>query len=211
MRERFSLFPEYWYYLSCVAMETGHFKEGLEACDTFFKVNRGIFRDDPMAGSVALNKAFMMEKTSASKPEIRRCLELAWKGNVLRGDWQMGYLAAIMYKGVFDEKQTAEKMLEHAITLIESAINDRQQYGAKAGVTLEEGLRNCRSALHHLRGEPVEPQDEMEVSLLKTQNVVIEKDGEPSIMDVTNKWVSISLPDDKHRLCFRTLLISGYF
>lgn len=156
MNERFSQFPEYWYYLSCVALETGHFGKGIEACDTFFKVNRGIFRDDPLVGTVALNKAFMLAKIDANKPELRRCLEIAWKSNALRGDWQISYLAVMMYKGVFNEQDKAEMMLEHAVSLIESAIRDRQQYSAKAGVTLEEGLLNCRNALHQLRGEPLE-------------------------------------------------------
>lgn len=156
MNERFSQFPEYWYYLSCAALETGHFEKGIEACDTFFKVNRGIFRDDPMVGIVALNKAFMLPKTDANKPELWRCLEIAWKNNSLCGDWQVSYLAAIIYKGSFNDKSKAEMMLEHAVSLIESAIRDRQQYSAKAGVTLEEGLLNCRNALHQLRGEPLE-------------------------------------------------------
>lgn len=156
MNERFSQFPEYWYYLSCVALETGHFAKGIEACDVFFKVNRGIFRDDPMVGTIALNKAFMLPKTDANKPELRRCLEIAWTNNVLRGDWQISYLAAMMYKGVFNEQDKAEMMLEHAVSLIESAIRERQQFSSKAGVTLEEGLLNCRNALHQLRGEPLE-------------------------------------------------------
>ena len=164
MRERFSLFPEYWYYLSCSAMETGHFKEGLEACDTFFKVNRGLFRDDPMVGTVAFNKAFMLPKTKENKPEVRRCLELAWtkNANVTHPDWQLDYLAAIMYKGVFDEKEKSEMMLEHAIALIEQESRERTRYGSKAGVTLDEGLRNCRNALRQLRGEPIEEESKEE-------------------------------------------------
>lgn len=200
MRERFCLFPEYWYYLSGVAMETGHIKEGLDACDTFFKVNRGIFRDDPMEGVVAVNKAFMLPKTDTNKQEIRRCLELAWKNNILRGDWQIGYLAAIMYKGVFKEQQTAEMMLEHAIVLIESAINNRRQNGVQAGMPLEDGLRNCRNALHQLRGESLESRNEMEESLITTQNVVLEEKYADSlnVTGITNKWVSFSLPNDDH-------------
>ena len=199
MREHFSLFPEYWYYLSCVAMETGHFKEGIEACDTFFHVNRGIFRDDPMEGTVAFNKAFMLPKTEANKGEIRRCLELAWKNNILRGDWQLEYLVAIMFKGVFNEKEKAVDMLEHAIALIEQESRDRIRYGNKAGVTIDEGLRNCRNALHELRGEPLEEENEMESSLIRTQNIVIE-DGNDSldITGITNNLVSFSLPNDEH-------------
>ena len=161
MRERFSRFPEYWYYFSCVAMETGHFKEGIEACDTFFKINRGIFRDDPMEGAVAFNKAFMLPKTDLNKQEVRRCLELAWKNNSLRGDWQLDYLVAIMYKGIFNEQEKAEMMLEHAIALIEQESREQTRYGNKAGVTLKEGLRNCRNALHELRGEALEPMEDV--------------------------------------------------
>ena len=157
MRERFSLFPEYWYYLSCVAMETGHFKEGLEACDQFFNANRHIFRDDPMEGTVAFNKAFMLPKTDLNKQEIRRCLELASENNALRGDWQLDYLVAIMYKGVFGEQGKSENLLEHAIATIEQEMRKRARYGGGAGVTLKEGLHNCRNALHQLRGEPLEP------------------------------------------------------
>ena len=161
MRERFSLFPEYWYYLSCVAMETGHFKEGIEACDTFFRVNRGIFRDDPMEGTVAFNKAFMLSKTDANKQEVRKCLERAWKNNILRGDWQLDYLVAIMYKGVFNEQAKAEMMLEHAVALIEQQSREQTRYSRKVGVSFKEGLRNCRNALHELRGEALEPIEDV--------------------------------------------------
>lgn len=161
MGERFSLFPEYWYYLSCVAMETGHFKEGLVACNQFFKVNRPIFRDNPMEGTVAFNKAFMLPKTDANKEEVRRYLELASKNNVLRGDWQLDYLVAIMYKGVFGEKGKSEKLLERAIATIEQESHKRTRSNIKVGVALKEGLRNCRNALHELRGEPLEPVEDV--------------------------------------------------
>ena len=156
MSERFSLFPAYWYYLSCAAMETGHFKEGLVACDQFFKVNRHIFRDDPMEGIVAFNKAFMLPKTDANKEAVRRSLELASRNNVLRGDWQLDYLVAIVYKGVFDERGKAEELLERAIATNEQESRKRMRSGVRICITLEEGLLNCRNALHQLRGEPLE-------------------------------------------------------
>ena len=161
MRERFSLFPEYWYYLSCVAMETGHFKEGIEACNKFFEVNRRIFRDDPMEGTVAFNKAFMLSKTDDNKQEVRKCLERAWKNNIIRGDWQLDYLVAIMYKGVFNEQAKAEMMLEHAVALIEQQSREQTRYSGKASVSIKEGLRNCRNALHELRGEALEPIEDV--------------------------------------------------
>ena len=202
MRERFSLFPEYWYYLSCVAMETGHFKEGIEACNKFFEVNRRIFRDDPMEGTVAFNKAFMLSKTDANKQEVRKCLERAWKNNIIRGDWQLDYLVAIMYKGVFNEQAKAEMMLEHAVALIEQESRDYIRYGSNAGVTLKEGLRNCRNALHELRGEPtdtgqsdVEETDELVRKLSNGWNFTI-KLGSQGAFSVVAHQIVIELPND---------------
>jgi len=205
MRERFSLFPEYWYYLSCVAMETGHFKEGLEACDRFFNVNRHIFRDDPMEGTVAFNKAFMLPKTDAHKQEIRRCLELASKNNVLRGDWQLDYLVAIMYKGVFGEHGKSETLLEQAKATIEQAMLKRARYGCRASVTLKEGLRNCRNALHELRGEPTE---EFEVESEERKEEIIasiktsQSKKELTEFQLAETGVTLKIPYDKHLLDF---------
>ena len=152
MRERFRLFPAYWYYLSCAAMETGHFKEGLEACDKFFEVDRGLFRHDPMVGIVAFNKAFMLPKNEENKPKIRRCLDIASEANTIHGDWELDYLVAIMYRGVFAEQDKAKNILEHAIALIEQE-NDCSSYGVEASVMLEDGLRNCRDALDEIKAD----------------------------------------------------------
>ncbi len=129
MRSRFKLFPEYWYYLSSAALATGHYEDGLVACDTFFKVNRGIFRDDPMEGIVALNKAFMLPNTEENKPEIRRCLETVWKNNQTKDEWAQDYLAASLYEGALGDHANAAMLLEHAIASLESSMHDRKQHG----------------------------------------------------------------------------------
>jgi len=161
MQEKFKLFPTYWYYLSCAALETGHYAEGLIACDVFFKVNRGLFRDDPMVGGVAINKAFMMEKTEANKFEVRRCLDLAWKNNAGTGDWRRDYLAAALYKGVFGDQAMAEKVMIHAIALIEASIHDRlhSRTGAGLDATAGENLWECKRFLEQLRNEKFEMDD----------------------------------------------------
>ena len=129
MQERFKLFPEYWYYLSCAAMETGHFEEGREACDTFFKVNRGIFRDDPMAGTVALNKAVMLGKDKRNFKELRRCLEIAWKNNQNKNEWAQDFLTATLYNGVLGDNENATVILEHAIAGLEAEMSERMRKG----------------------------------------------------------------------------------
>ncbi len=127
MKSRYRLFPEYWYYLSCAAMETGHFKEGRDACDTFFKVNRGIFRDDPMAGTVALNKALMLDKEAANLPELRKCLEITWENNQNRNEWAQDFIIASLYDGILHDNKKAVEILEHAIAGLESEMSERRR------------------------------------------------------------------------------------
>ena len=129
MKSRYRLFPEYWYYLSCAAMETGHFKEGRNACDTFFKVNRGIFRDDPMAGTVALNKAMMLDKDKANLPELKRCLEIIWEANQNRSNWEQDFVVASLYDGILHDSKKAVAILEHAIAALESEMSERKRMG----------------------------------------------------------------------------------
>ena len=129
MKGRYKHFPEYWYYLTCAAMETGHFKEGRDACDTFFKVNRGIFRDDPMAGTVALNKAMMLDKDKANLPELRRCLEIVWEANQNRSNWEQDFVVASLYDGILHDNKKAVEILEHAIAGLESEMSERKRMG----------------------------------------------------------------------------------
>jgi hypothetical protein len=126
MKSRYKLFPEYWYYLSCAAMATGHFKEGREACDIFFKVNRSIFRKDPMVGTVALNKALMLEKDPINLPELKRCLEIVWDNNHDRSNWAQDYIVASLYNGILHNKEKAVEILEHAIACLESEMSERK-------------------------------------------------------------------------------------
>ena len=129
MKSRYRLFPEYWYYLSCAAMETGHFKEGRDACDTFFKVNRGIFRDDPMSGTVAFNKAMMLDKDKANLPELRRCFKIAWETNQNRSNWEQDFVVASLYDGILHDNKKAVEILEHAIAGLESEMSERKRMG----------------------------------------------------------------------------------
>lgn len=155
MQEKFKLFPTYWYYLSCAALETGHYNEGLQACETFFKVNRGLFRDDPMVGGVAINKAFMLDKCEENKPEIKKCLDIAWRNNAGTSDWRRDYLAAALYKGVLNDQAMAEKVMIHAISVLESSVCDRLRSPSVGGIdiTAGENLWACKRFLEQLRGD----------------------------------------------------------
>ena len=161
MRDKFRVFPTYWFYLSSVALETGHLKEAMEACDVFFSVNRGLFRDDPQAGSVAMNKAFLLPKTEENKAEIRRLLEIVWKHNAANVDWRKDYFCAMVHASYLGDKAMAEKVLLHGIAALEYSISESIQSlsGHVAGkkiapsdIDFPEGecLHACRKLLQEI-------------------------------------------------------------
>lgn len=125
MRDKFKIFPVYWYYLSSVALETGHPREALEACEKFFEVNRGLFRDDPTVGAVAMNMIYLMEKNEANKDAIRKLLGLVWKHNAGEMDWRKDYFCATVYGGYLKDGDAAAKVLTHAISTLENNVSDQ--------------------------------------------------------------------------------------
>ena len=124
MKSRFPSFPVYWYYLSSAALEANEYAVGLEACETFFKVNRGLFRDDPMAGIVALNKAIMLEKSDKSKGEIHRCLDEYRVKTACNPDWRRDYVCATLYFAVLDDKKAAVHILNRSMAVLENNIKN---------------------------------------------------------------------------------------
>lgn len=161
MREKFKMFPDYWYYLSCVAMETQRNEIGLEACETFFRINRGLFRDDPMVGGVALNKAFMLPKTEENKAEVKRCLELSEKHNSGCTDWRRDYLAAIIWAEYLKDSKRAEKVIAHAVSSLEVKIKEVLQRagGETIDSALGESLWVCRRLAEKLGKEGLAADD----------------------------------------------------
>ncbi len=124
MKSRFPFFPVYWFYLSSAALEANEYAVGLNACDTFFKVNRGLFRDDPMAGIVALNKAIMMEKSDTSKEEVRRCLDEYRTKTACNPDWRRDYVCASLYSAILGDKKAAVHVLNRSIALLENNVKN---------------------------------------------------------------------------------------
>ena len=124
LKSRFPTFPVYWYYLSTAALEATEFKVGLEACDTFFRINRGLFRDDPMSGVVALNKAMMMEKNDLNRDEIRRCLDECRRQTAIRPDWQRDYICASLYASFLKDRISALHVLKRAISILENNVRN---------------------------------------------------------------------------------------
>ena len=166
MRDKFPIFPTYWCYLSSVALETGHTKEAMEACDTFFKVNRGLFRDDPLAGTVAMNKAFLLPKTEENKAEIRKLLELVRKHNAANVEWRKDYFCATVYATYLKDKVMAEKVLLHGIAALEFAVSETihsmndlldGQKIVSMDIEIPEGecLRSCRKLLQAIQADAV--------------------------------------------------------
>lgn len=124
MKDKFLVFPVYWYYLSSVALEIGNTSEALAACNKFFEVNRGLFRDDPMIGAVAMNKAFLLPKDKDHKEEIRALLELIRKHNAGIVDWRKDYFCAVLYSSYLGDNDSAVKVLKHAMSTLEYSVSE---------------------------------------------------------------------------------------
>ena len=137
MKSRFPTFPVYWYYLSSAALEANEYAVGLEACETFFKVNRGLFRDDPMAGIVALNKAIMMEKSCNSKDEVHRCLDEYRTKTACSPDWRRDYVCASLYFAILGDKRAAVHVLNRSIAMLEN--NVKNDLGELTKMTAQGG------------------------------------------------------------------------
>lgn len=164
MKDRFEIFPVYWYYLSSLALEMGHTEEALAACDAFFKVNRGLFRNDPMVASVAMNKIYLLEKNKANKTIIRDLLALVWKHNAIDVDWRKDYFAATIYATYLEDREMAEKVLQHGMAALGASLNETlqwiqepneepQQFSEALEFADGEGLYLCRKLMDEIQKE----------------------------------------------------------
>jgi len=162
MRDKFKLFPVYWYYLSSVAMESGHFDVGLDATEVFFRVNRNLFRDDFMLGAVAMNRAFMLEKNEANKKEVRKLLDISWKNNAGHGDWRRDYVLAKIYAGYLKDNAMAEKVILHAISSIAAQLDEllSRDNDGLVDTVLGEGLWSCRQFYENVKGDKFKSDQE---------------------------------------------------
>lgn len=168
MRDKFKIFPVYWYYLSSVALETGHPREALEACEKFFAVNRGLFRDDPTVGAVAMNKIYLMEKNDANKDEVQRLLDLVWRHNAGEMDWRKDYFCATVYGAYLKDKDAAVRVLAHAMATLEGNVSE-QLHGIFKGDEVRseaidfadgESLWMCRKLMAELSAGKVSYDEE---------------------------------------------------
>jgi hypothetical protein len=163
MKSRFPSFPVYWYYLSSAALEANEYEVGLEACEMFFRVNRGLFRDDPMAGIVALNKVIMMEKSDKSKEEIRRYLNEYRTKTACNPDWRRDYVCATLYSEILGDKKTAVHVLNRSIAILENNVKndlgelkkmtqqgDAEISHGEADFPDGDALRQCRQLLSQI-------------------------------------------------------------
>lgn len=123
LRERYRQCPEFWYHLSCAALCSGHFKEGVEACDRFFAANRGILRDDPMVPAVAVNKASMLDKTDANRSEMEKCIDIVDRSAGGVADWRQNMAAAAICLAELGDAPKAARLADRAAAALESDVH----------------------------------------------------------------------------------------
>ena len=130
----FEVYPPYWHYRAAMALAVGQHADALEACNHFARVNRGLFRNDPMADKVALFKATaLMElkrtENAEDRAAIRQCLETLKKEHFNSANADLGFFCVGAYLSVLDDPDEASAVLEDlALALSAESDKDLRDY-----------------------------------------------------------------------------------
>ena len=107
LKETFSQFAPYWFYLGAFYLDKGEVKKARECFEKFEEVNRPIQRKDTYAAANARYKIFTLDKNETR--EARRLLDIIEKQS-LPSDWNNILFAALQNYQLGD-KNKAEELL----------------------------------------------------------------------------------------------------
>lgn len=112
MKEKFPVFPVFWYNLAMSAAGTRRYALALEACERFEDVSCGILRKDKMAGGVAMSKiTALVGLNKIDKAEIARCLAIIRHNNWASDDVNASCFCAAAYASIMNDRESATKVL----------------------------------------------------------------------------------------------------
>ncbi len=116
----YTFFPTFWYYYAVIAYKTDHLEDALVACQHFNEINRGLFRSDPMAATVAMTEiCISVEQKRVEMPRVRALLEVIMKNDreCNNSDWE--YFCALIYSQVLNDQSMACEILAAMIARLE--------------------------------------------------------------------------------------------
>lgn len=176
MQKVFAVYPTYWYYRALLALQNNAIDDALYAAATFNKVNRGLFRRDPMAAAVAMVEvSAMLSAGKIDKEVVCRDIQLICDQNYDSSSADYGIFSAYVYHRVLGDSKSAIETLDPVVYFVESRLDgDLRDYcdlyrNAQHGEDLPEpntvDLTRCRM----LRLEiDKESQKDVDVEKLKS-------------------------------------------
>lgn len=121
-RKKYQKLPAYWYYLGVTADKVKSEKIALEAYSRYQKEFYQVLRFDRMAASVAMNKLLIMLRGKYKKSSILEQLQIIEKN--APDDWTFLYFCAGVYLDTLKDKVNAERVLNHAISILQFQFSD---------------------------------------------------------------------------------------
>ncbi|HPG68262.1 MAG TPA: hypothetical protein PLO37_15555 [Candidatus Hydrogenedentes bacterium] len=113
LEESFLMFPPYWYYRGETAQHLNQREEALRCYEHYDNAYKeGIFRKDPFAASVAMNRVMLIDDplTPDTVPVLTRNIETIVKNSESR-DWSLFLFAALQYARIGKQEEAAKLIL----------------------------------------------------------------------------------------------------
>ena len=127
LKNRFSKFPAFWYYLGRSALATKNFNEAKEAFVNFRSIHRSILRDDEILNDCIIAEiSLLMYDIKNNNKEIISKLEYLCK-IIPPEEWQKRYFAANCYYAL-EKHSTAVKLLEANLATISMSFKENSHH-----------------------------------------------------------------------------------
>lgn len=148
LKPRFPLFARYWYHLAASAYAAQERDAARAACETFFRVNRGLFKNDTAAGTLSLINALLLEPVPANRRRIRQLLEAYAAATAHAPDWMADATAALLYSSALADRPAAAGLLKRSLLAFDHLVEQRfeairrhaaQQGGRAGAIVIPEG------------------------------------------------------------------------
>ncbi|MBQ6341101.1 MAG: sel1 repeat family protein, partial [Kiritimatiellae bacterium] len=132
MQRKFEVYPIYWYYRAAMALSVEEYKDAINSCEHFDRINRGLFRTDQMAASTAMIKIAAMMKQRhtekqfepSEKETLKKGLEIICTQNYNSENPDESIFCASVYLFALNDVESASTVLDALMSKLATASQD---------------------------------------------------------------------------------------
>ena len=132
MQRKFEVYPIYWYYRAAMALSVEEYKDAINSCEHFERINRSLFRTDQMAASTAMIKIAAMMKQrptetqfeQSEKESIKKGLETICTKNYNSENPDESIFCTSVYLFALDDVEMASTVLDALMSKLVAASQD---------------------------------------------------------------------------------------